>query len=647
LATVPNAELEDRDGAADGIPRDNANIWFAVALFFSLSIAIVSAKTYALSQIPQLSTLVHRWPAIAVAAVVDSERELWIAAGICAPLAWVLRDASKPMRIAASAAAILAAVVVAVLNFSAAELLRAFGSLPSIGLLIYSDILFSSTGRAALLSWIPRQLGLVILAAMALSSVSLWLAAKLRNRVRLNLVLAASIALALLGPYAMRRWSLGEHDYRRSATLAFFKSFRMLRENQFLEPGARWVPPPAGPWQAGAPAGRLNASKIRNVILLVIESGSAAYFDQYGGPYHVTPTLSALPDVLQVDHAYAQAVSSTHSLGVLLSSTYPPVALKWQVPAAETLPRLLQRHGWQTGFFYSTDTRYEQADKLLDRAGFNVVHDFRSRRCADAKIEDVSEFNSQATSDACTFADAEGWIERVASQPFFAMIWTYQTHYPYFTTGRAKPVVLGNELELDPGAREMKSRYLTALRETDDQIHGLVALLDRLGLRDKTLIVVTGDHGEAFKQHGTLGHGNDLYEESVHVPLFMIAPQLAPARRFDRLTGHIDIPPTIADVLGVHAPAGWAGTSLFRPRREQPVYFSSPWTDLMVGYRLGPEKVIGRLMARNVARYDLDSDPGERSNLAAHDRRWRNAELEALAGWARSVRSPPARRLGE
>lgn len=639
MATVTNNRLEHQDGEAGAVSADNARTWFAVGLFFSLSIAIVSAKAYALSQIPQLSTLAHRWLVIAGASFANSERELWLAAGICAPLALVLREGTKLARIAASVAAILTALVVAALNFSAAELLRTFGRLPSVGLLIYSDILFSSTGRAALLSWIPRQLGFVILTAAVLSAMSLWLAATTRKRLHLDILLAASIALALVGSHALRRWSLGEHDYRRSPTLAFFKSFRMLNQNQLLERGAHWVHPAPGPWEAGATIDRKNASKIRNVILLVIESGSAAYFDQYDGPYHVTPTLSSLPNTLQVDRAYAQAVSSTHSLGVLLSSTYPAVSLRWEIPSAETLPHLLQRHGWATGFFYSTDTRYEDADRLLDHTGFDVVRDFRSRRCADAQLEDVSEFNSQATSDACTFADAEEWIARAAARPFFAMIWTYQTHYPYFTTGRAKPVVLKNELNYDPAAREMKARYLTALRETDDQIRGLVAFLDRLGLRDKTLILITGDHGEAFKQHNTLGHGNDLYEESVHVPLFVIGPQLTAVRHFDRLTGHIDIAPTITDVLGISAPANWAGNSLFRPRREQPVYFSSPWTDVTVGYRRGSQKVIGQLMARKVVRYDLQRDPGERTDLAAGNRRWQNSELDGLAGWARSVRT--------
>ena len=620
--------------------RKNDRIWFAVGLFISLLIIIFAAKTYALSQIPQLSTRPHWWLAISVAAFANSQREFFIAAVICAPLALIMREASRPIRIVACIVAIFAALAVAVLNLAAAELLRAFGSLPSVGLLIYSDILFSSTGRAALMSWIPARLEFVILAAALLSAASLWLVARLRTRVRSDLLLAAAVAFALFGSRATYSWSLGEHIYRRSATLAFLKSFSMLKENPLSE-GASWVPPPPGPWEPGAPINRQHASRIKNVILVVVESGAATYFDQYGGRYRVTPTLSSMPGTLQVDRAYSQAVSSTHSLGVLLSSTYPPVSLEWQVPAVEMLPHLLRRHGWQTGFFYSTDTRYEDADRLLERSGFDVVHDFRARRCTDPRIEDVSELNSQATSDACTFADLEGWIGRVAARPFFATIWTFQTHYPYFTTGRAGPIVLRNELRDDPEAQEMKARYLTALRETDDQIRGLIGRLDRLGIRDETLILITGDHGEAFLQHGTFGHGNDLYEESVHVPLFVIGPQLSSALHFGRLTGHIDIAPTIADVLGIGAPSTWAGTSLFRPRRSQPLYFSSPWTDLMVGYRLGTEKVMGRLMARNVARYDLARDPAERTDLAVGNRKWQKTELEALAGWARSIGKVP------
>ncbi len=629
---------ENQRRTAGTLLNDSDRISFAVGLFFALSISIITAKAYALSQISQLSTLPSSWLAIPVAAFANSRLEFGIAAAICAALALVLREtASTPWRIVACVAAVSAALAVAMLNFSAAQLLRTFGTLPSVGLLIYSDILFSSTGRAALLSWIPRQLWLMILVAGLLSAGSLWLAAKLRKSVRLDVLLAVAIAFALFGSRGTYRWSLGEHVYRRSPTIAFLRSFAMLKDNPLADRGAGWVPPEPGPWEPGAPIDREGASTIKNIILIVIESGAAAYFDQYGGGYNVTPTLSTLPGTLQVDQAYAQAVSSTHSLGVLLSSTYPPVAIRWQVPTAEMLPHLLRRHGRETGFFYSSDTRYEDADKFLDRSGFKVVHDFRGRTCADAKMEDVTEFNSQATSDACTFTDLEEWIQRVAAMPFFGMIWTSQTHYPFFTTGRAPPVVLGNELRDDPDVRNMKARYLTALRETDDQIRDLLAMLDRLGLRDKTLLLITGDHGEAFKQHGTSGHGNDLYEESVHVPLLIVAPQLSSVHRFDRLSGHIDIAPTIADVLGIGAPASWVGSSLFRARRSRPVYFSSPWVDLIVGYRSGSEKVIGQLMARKIARYDLARDPDERINLAAGDEAWQKAELEALAGWARSL----------
>jgi arylsulfatase A-like enzyme len=390
--------------------------------------------------------------------------------------------------------------------------------------------------------------------------------------------------------------------------------------------------------QPGASRTAVTSGKIRNVILLVVESGGASYFDQYGGTYSVSPSLST--PHLQLQNAYAQAVDTVSSMGVLLSSRYPAVTPLAQEPRGPLLPAVLRAHGWSTGFFFSTDIRYRGAGRWIGRSGFDAVRDFRTIPCSDKTIEDVSELNSQATTDACTFAEMKKWIAEKKDHPFFSMLWTFQSHYPYFATGAVPRVRLRSELKDAPEARDSKERYLTALRETDAQIANLLDFLERNQLRDSTLLIVTGDHGEAFLQHGTTGHGYNLYEESVRVPLILISPVFDADQRFERLTGHIDLAPTIVDILGVRSPRGWNGTSIFEARREQPVHFACPWTDLLVGYRYRDAKVEAALLARTAKRYDLRRDPGETVNLAASDDSWQQRQLEALAGWARRQDQP-------
>jgi arylsulfatase A-like enzyme len=103
--------------------------------------------------------------------------------------------------------------------------------------------------------------------------------------------------------------------------------------------------------------------------------------------------------------------------------------------------------------------------------------------------------------------------------------------------------------------------YDAEVRAWDDAFAALLAGLDRLGLRDSTVVVVTSDHGEEFQEHGRLTHGSHLYEESIRVPLVLAGPGVPVARRADPAQG-IDLFPTLAQVLGLTPPAALPGRDL-------------------------------------------------------------------------------------
>lgn len=126
------------------------------------------------------------------------------------------------------------------------------------------------------------------------------------------------------------------------------------------------------------------------------------------------------------------------------------------------------------------------------------------------------------------------------------MIWTFQTHFPYFAgAADGAHMLSGPDAPEDEWSREHMARYLSALHEADRLIGELVRFVEASGLAKSTLIVIVGDHGEAFNQHGTFAHGGTLYDENVHVPLLLINPGIAPGR-FARVTGQVDLAPTIA-----------------------------------------------------------------------------------------------------
>src|SRR5207253_6768378 len=131
-------------------------------------------------------------------------------------------------------------------------------------------------------------------------------------------------------------------------------------------------------------------------------------------------------------------------------------------------------------------------------------------------------FMSDAYRDADMFADARRAIREERGNRFALFLWNYESHAPYVDgegpddwPGEHFPPVVRGDAEWEPRFR----RYLRTIWRLDKLVGELCTDLEALGLADDTLLVVTGDHGEAFGEHGSIGHGQDLYEEQVHVPL--------------------------------------------------------------------------------------------------------------------------------
>src|SRR5690606_24753449 len=92
---------------------------------------------------------------------------------------------------------------------------------------------------------------------------------------------------------------------------------------------------------------------------------------------------------------------------------------------------------------------------------------------------------------------------------------------------------------------------------------------------EPALVVVTGDHGEALGDHGEMTHGLFAYEATLRVPLLLWGPGVEPGRD-ERAVGHVDILPTVLDLLGLPQPAGLPGSSLVEPELPpRALYFES------------------------------------------------------------------------
>lgn len=163
-------------------------------------------------------------------------------------------------------------------------------------------------------------------------------------------------------------------------------------------------------------------------------------------------------------------------------------------------------------------------------------------------------------------------------QPFFLMLFFVDPHDPYrapgdfenmFVEDTSVRLIRRPHWELGRYSaseiERMKATYDGAVRYTDQTIGRLFDSLRALGLYDRSTILVTADHGEAFGEHGVYLHSHHLYDEIVRVPLIMKTPKMSVRGAYNHfLFETIDLFPTIADLYGVAQPKGLPGVSLVR-----------------------------------------------------------------------------------
>src|SRR5690606_37936808 len=115
----------------------------------------------------------------------------------------------------------------------------------------------------------------------------------------------------------------------------------------------------------------------------------------------------------------------------------------------------------------------------------------------------------------------------------------------------------------------MHNRYLNCLRFIDAQLRQMFSELERAGKLENTIVIITADHGELFHEHGFVNHAGYMYEEVMHVPLLLYGLEPESHGEVDRLVGHVDIAPTIADVLGLSPHDNMQGTSLLNENQSE------------------------------------------------------------------------------
>jgi len=373
-----------------------------------------------------------------------------------------------------------------------------------------------------------------------------------------------------------------------------------------------------------------------NIILVVLESVSARWTSLNGGPYESTPNLKAeSAHALTFSNFYAHIGRSSNSLGAILLSTYPKLGFRDLTEEYPRLPgtsiaALFRDRGYRTDFVTPSDMSWAGWNDFLHLHGFDAVHDYRDLPCTEM-------ISSWGVEDRCMVDRMLQLVDENRNRPFFLMGWTTQTHHPYEPTPGVP--LLDMEKEPVPDQWEL-GRYLNVLHETDRHLERLFDRLRATHLDQDTIVVVVGDHGQAFGYpHDTYIQGRTIYEEDVHVPLLVWSPRFyKTSSRADAVGSQVDLAPTLASLAGVPPAADWEGRNLLGSAHPPRAYFYVAEDHFTLGVRENQWKYIYDLREGTEELYDLVTDPTEQRNVAKANPDVCARLRQRLAAWTEANR---------
>jgi arylsulfatase A-like enzyme len=293
--------------------------------------------------------------------------------------------------------------------------------------------------------------------------------------------------------------------------------------------------------------------KDSNILLITIDTARADHFGMYGYKRDTSPTLDGIADQGTVFEAgWAHAPSTRYSMPAILTGRLPLDVFYnhaihgWPglAPKATTLCEALAPLGFITGAI----TNYHYFDRMRGMDQGCAEYDNENARLHAETGEGPAQTKGSSAQQQTDKAIA--FVTRHAAQKWFLWVHYYDPHYAY---------------EPHPGVPsfglDRVAMYDGEIRFTDAQIERLVKTLAGIGAFEKTIIVVTGDHGEGFGEHNIDLHGYHLYAPQTKVPFAIRVPGLAP-RRSQTPAGHVDIMPTLVNLAGGQASPDMMGQSL-------------------------------------------------------------------------------------
>ena len=479
---------------------------------------------------------------------------------------------------------------------------------------------------------------------------------------------AAAIVAAGLGVQTVR--VAGRHAVA-AARLAR-RSAPWLIGGFVLTGWAMWVSlrPPAGPAATAA----VGPPPPPNVLLITLDTVRAAGLSLYGYPRQTTPNIDRFAARGVVfERAIASSPWTLPSHASMFTGRWPhelsadyTTTLDGHFP---TLAEYLAGKGYTAAGFvanlgycsYETGLgrgfhHYEDYPRSIGQIATSstivrtVADNFRIRKWLQ-NDEHLNRVTAERLNE-----HALAWLSGHAGSPFFVFMNYFDTHEPYLPPppfdrqfgpgrqrGRYSPLRrwlwdprLADTTLSDAERTEEIDAYDGALAYLDQQVGRLLAELERRGILQKTVVIITSDHGEEFGEHGVYEHGYSLYRAGVHVPLIIVTPdQPRPIRRVATPVSLRSLAATVVDLAGFGADAPFPGHSfaaLWRAESPDGTAFPEPLLSEVSrapGQRdwfptsKGDMKAVAFDGVRYILNgdateelYDFDRDPSEQHNLA-------------------------------
>lgn|GEM_PF-318462 len=380
---------------------------------------------------------------------------------------------------------------------------------------------------------------------------------------------------------------------------------------------------------------RLDSCPACNVILVSIDTLRADHMSCYGYARDTTPEICAFfSDGLRFERAFSQSSWTAPAHASMFTGLLPArhgVTYGPLIPLLKghpTIFELLQNEGYFTAALYGGG--------YVNPVMPSAYVDFK--RIVELRGDLVGHFRSALGNNA-------------GRQPFFVFVHGYDVHTPY---SPRKNYFLEPKPEIDARARDNRyckyvdsddrsrfldprsipsdpdtQQYLEALydseiKEVDHSLGRFFRHLETSGLLERTIVILTADHGEEFWDHGSCEHIKTVHNELLHVPLFIRMPGGPLGLDDTPVAASIDILPTVADALGWPPFESLDGTSLLHHPTSRDIVSEAQFhydSQHLRRYSIirGPHKLIHDANRNTRALYDLRSDRGEEHALSGSE----------------------------